>query len=161
MGVFVQLIATYAPYLYAACGLVALYQLYRLWQVRADRRQAVFSLERQRAMRELYGIFTVAMLLLLVLGSTYFASSTLPQVTAAAATPAPTLPAEFSLQIVPTNTPLFVTPSPTPTVTTTPTGLPPTPEPGVTPSPRLRRCLPRQRHRHRRHAPGRRVGCLR
>ncbi len=135
MGVFVQLIATYAPYLYAACGLVALYQLYRLWQVRADRRQAVFSLERQRAMRELYGIFTVAMLLLLVLGSTYFASSTLPRVTAAAATPAPTLPAEFSLQIVPTNTPLFVTPSPTPTVTSTPTGLPPTPEPGVTPSP--------------------------
>ena len=51
MAVLIELLATYAPYIYAACGLVALYQLYRLSQVRADRRQAVFSLERNRAMR--------------------------------------------------------------------------------------------------------------
>ena len=130
MAVLIELLATYAPYIYATCGLVALYQLYRLSQVRADRRQAVFSLERNRAMRQLYGIFTVAMALLLALGITYFASSTLPPSLAGAAdaTPdaRPTLPAGFSLQIIPTNTPLFVTPSPAPTATVTPTPLPAT-----------------------------------
>ena len=30
MAVLIELLATYAPYIYAACGLVALYQLYRL-----------------------------------------------------------------------------------------------------------------------------------
>lgn len=128
MAVLIELLATYAPYVYAVCGLVALYQLYRLAQVRADRRQAVFSLERNRAIRQLYGIFTVALALLLAMGVTYFASSALPRAAAseAGATPEvrPTLPPEFSLQIIPTNTPLFVTPSPTPTETVTPTPLP-------------------------------------
>jgi hypothetical protein len=127
MAVLIELLAAYAPYIYAACGLVALYQLYRLTQVRADRRQAVFSLERNRAMRQLYGIFTVAMALLLAMGVTYFASSTLPRAAASGADAPdarPTLPPQFSLQIVPTNTPLFVTPSPTPTETVTPTPLP-------------------------------------
>jgi hypothetical protein len=124
MGVLIQLLATYAPYIYLVCGLVALYQLYRLTQVRADRRQAVFSLERERAVRSLYGIFTIALLLVAVMGVTYFASSTLPR--AAAATPTEELPPEFSLQIVPTNTPLPATPSATPTTTVTPSPLPPT-----------------------------------
>ena len=133
MAVLIELLATYAPYIYAVCGLVALYQLYRLSQARANRRQAVFSLERNRAMRQLYGIFTVAMALLLTMGVTYFASSTLPRATARAAeaTPdvRPTLPPEFSLQIIPTNTPLFVTPSPIPVETATPTPLPVTATP--------------------------------
>lgn len=128
MVVLIELLSTYAPYIYAVCGLVALYQLYRLAQVRADRRQAVFSLERNRALRQLYGIFTVAMALLLAMGITYFASSTLPRAVAsesgAGPEARPTLPPQFSLQIVPTNTPLFVTPSPTPTETVTPTPLP-------------------------------------
>lgn len=126
MGVLIQILATYAPYIYLVCGLVALYQLYRLAQVRADRRQAVFSLERERAVRSLYGIFTSALILVAVMGVTYFASSTLPK--AAAAEPAETegLPPEFSLQIVPTNTPIPVTPSATPTETITPPPPPPT-----------------------------------
>jgi hypothetical protein len=127
MGVIVQIIATYAPYIYLVCGLVALYQFYRLWLARADRRQAVFSLERERALRELYGIFTVAMILLLVMGITYFAASTLPRATATEPAAEPTLPAGFSLQIIPTNTPLPVTPSATPTATATP--IPATPAP--------------------------------
>ena len=124
MGVLIQIVATYAPYIYLVCGLVALYQLYRLTQVRADRRQAVFSLERERALRELYGIFTVAMVLLLVMGITYFSSITLPKASVAGPSPQETLPPEFSLQIVPTNTPLPATPSATPTATITP--VPPT-----------------------------------
>ncbi len=79
MGVLIQILATYAPYIYLVCGLVALYQLYRLTQVRADRRQAVFSLERERAVRSLYSIFTIALILVAVMGVTYFASSTLPK----------------------------------------------------------------------------------
>jgi len=127
MGVLIQILATYAPYIYLVCGLVALFQLYRLTQVRADRRQAVFSLERERAVRSLYSIFTIALILVAVMGVTYFASSTLPKA-AAAAEPVATeeLPPEFSLQIVPTNTPLPVTPSATPTETITPPPPPPT-----------------------------------
>jgi hypothetical protein len=126
MGVLIEILASYAPYIYLVCGLVALYQLYRLLQVRADRRQAVFSLERERAIRNLYGIFTVALILVLVMGVTYFAGSTLPRAAAAEPTPDEELPPEFSLQIVPTNTPLPVTPSATPTTTITPSPPPPT-----------------------------------
>ncbi len=127
MGVLIQVLATYAPYIYLVCGLVALFQLYRLTQVRADRRQAVFSLERERAVRSLYSIFTIALILVAVMGVTYFASSTLPKA-ATAAEPVATeeLPPEFSLQIVPTNTPIAVTPSATPVETITPTPPPPT-----------------------------------
>jgi hypothetical protein len=126
MGVLIQILATYAPYIYLVCGLVALYQLYRLTQVRADRRQAVFSLERERAVRSLYGIFTIALILVAVMGVTYFASSTLPKAAAAEPVATEVLPPEFSLQIVPTNTPLPVTPSATPTETVTPPPPPPT-----------------------------------
>jgi len=126
MGVLIQILATYAPYIYLVCGLVALYQLYRLTQVRADRRQAVFSLERERAVRSLYGIFTIALILVAVMGVTYFASSTLPKAAAAEPVATEELPPEFSLQIVPTNTPLPVTPSATPTETITPPPPPPT-----------------------------------
>lgn len=130
MVVVFQIIATYAPYIYLICGLTALYQLYRLWQVREERRQAIFMLERERAVRELSGIFSVAMLLLVIMGFTYFASRTIPQAIVAAPEAEPTLPPQFALVITPTNTPLPVTPSPTPTETATPTPEPPTPEPG-------------------------------
>ncbi|MFN3334391.1 MAG: hypothetical protein ACK47M_17935, partial [Caldilinea sp.] len=73
------------------CGLAALYQLYRLWQVRSERRQAIFSLERERAVRDLGSIFTVAMILLALMGLTYFASRTIPQAIVAAPAAEPTL----------------------------------------------------------------------
>ena len=38
MGFLVEAIANIAPYIYATCGLLALFQLYRTWQVRAERR---------------------------------------------------------------------------------------------------------------------------
>jgi hypothetical protein len=131
MVVVFQIVATYAPYIYLVCGLAALYQLYRLWQVRGERRQALFSLERERAVRDLSSIFTVAMLLLIVMGVTYFASSTIPRAIVAAPQAEPTLPPQFALIITPTNTPIPVTPSATPTGTTTPTPEPPTPDPAA------------------------------
>lgn len=129
MLVLLQVIATYAPYIYLVCGLVALYQLYRLWQVRSERRQAVFSLERERAVRDLSSIFMTAMVLLVLMGVTYFASRTLPQAIVAAPDVEPSLPPEFAIVITPTNTPLPVTPSATSTGTMTPTPEPPTPDP--------------------------------
>jgi len=77
MGILIQYIATYAPWIYFVCGVIALYQLYRTWLVRAERRQAVFSLEREKAVRDMGSIFSTALLLLLAMGITYFTSTTL------------------------------------------------------------------------------------
>jgi hypothetical protein len=140
MEVFIELVATYAPYIYAACGLVALYQLYRLWQVRSDRRQAVFSLERERASRDLAGIFTVAMVLLLFMGGTYFSSQVLATAVATetpggeVATPEE-LPEDLIVNLIITPTPLPMTPSPTPTATETPIAPTATPDPLNQPTP--------------------------
>ncbi|MEO8207985.1 MAG: hypothetical protein ABI598_03030, partial [Chloroflexota bacterium] len=59
------------------CGLVALYQLYKIWAVRAERKQAVFSLEREKAINDTYGILAIALILLMTMGLTYFMSTTL------------------------------------------------------------------------------------
>ncbi|NJN83099.1 MAG: hypothetical protein HC802_12980 [Caldilineaceae bacterium] len=133
------------PWIYAVCGLTALYQIYRVWQVRIERRQAVFSLEREKAMRDIYNIFTIAMLLLITMGVTYFFSNTLAiavePLVSEALRPTPGVP----FVPTPTSTPLPSTP--TPTITPTPgealatatpfetpagleeTALPPTPTP--------------------------------
>ena len=113
MGIIIQYVATYAPWIYATCGLVALYHIYKIWLVRSERRQAVFSLEREKAIRDTYSIFAVAMILLLAMGLTYFVSTTLatavePLVREARA-PTPPLP----FVPTPTNTPLPATPTPT------------------------------------------------
>lgn len=122
MGFVIEAVATYAAYIYAVCGLVALYHIYRVWLVRAERRQAVFSLEREKAMRELFGVFYVALMLLGTMGVTYFVSTTLAQavepLVAESREPQPDLP----FMPTPTSTPLPVTPTepaslPTATVT--------------------------------------------
>jgi len=112
MGFIIEAVATYAAYAYALCGLVALYHIYKVWLVRSERRQAVFSLEREKAMRELFGIFYVAMLLVGLMGVTYFVSTTLAQavepLVADSRNPQPDLP----FMPTPTNTPLPVTLTP-------------------------------------------------
>ena len=77
MSILIDYVATYAPWIYFVCGVVALYQMYRTWLVRIERRQAVFSLEREKAVRDLGNIFSTALLLLLIMGITYFTSATL------------------------------------------------------------------------------------
>jgi len=113
MGIIIQYVATYAPWIYATCGLVALYHIYKIWLVRSERRQAVFSLEREKAIRDTYSIFAVAMILLLAMGLTYFVSTTLATavepLVAEARAPTPPLP----FVPTPTNTPLPATPTPT------------------------------------------------
>ncbi len=155
MGFLIEAVSTYSAYIYAACGLVALYHIYRVWQVRSERRQAVFSLEREKAVRELYGIFYVAMVLLITMGLTYFVSTTLAAavepIVSESRSPQPNLPfvptpTNTPLAILPTNTPggLLVEPTatavPTTTLQVTPTAVTDTenaetPEPGPTAAP--------------------------
>ncbi|MCC6457092.1 MAG: DUF2975 domain-containing protein [Caldilineaceae bacterium] len=117
MGIVIQSVANYAPWIYAICGLVALYQLYKIWAVRAERKQAVFSLEREKAINDTYSILAIALILLMTMGLTYFMSTTLAQavepLVAEALVPTPALP----FYPTPTNTPLSVTPTPTRTAT--------------------------------------------
>ena len=49
MGMVIQSVANYAPWIYAICGLVALYQLYKIWAVRAERKQAAATADANRA----------------------------------------------------------------------------------------------------------------
>lgn len=128
MSFLIRYVADAAPWIYAICGLVALYQLYKTWLARAERRQAVFSLEREKALSDLYNIFLVAMILLVVMGGTYFVSTTL----ATAVEPlveetlAPTPQALFIP--TPTNTPLPATETPTVTPTAPPRSPTPVPQ---------------------------------
>jgi hypothetical protein len=117
MGIVIQSVANYAPWIYAICGLVALYQLYKIWAVRAERKQAVFSLEREKAISDTYSILAIALILLFTMGITYFVSTTLREAVAPlvneALMPTPALP----FVATPTNTPLPVTATPTRTPT--------------------------------------------
>jgi hypothetical protein len=147
MTTLIQFVGIYAPYIYAVCGIVALYQIYRTWQVRGERRQAVFSLEREKAVRELYSIFSSALLLLVIMGITYFVSNTLAAASGEQAnalpTPTPTLgPVIPGALVTPTYTPLPATETPPPTntappvaPTAAPTTLAEAPTPAATPVP--------------------------
>lgn len=146
MTTLIETVANYAQWIYGLCGLTALYQIYRLWTVRAERRQAVFSLERAKATQEIQSIFSIALLLLVAMGGTYFISTTL------ALAVEPTSPAVVSANPVgevilptPTHTPAPTTPTPAVVPTTsisqvvtlaptpTPTLAPPSPTPAPPP----------------------------
>lgn len=119
MGFLIHYLSIYAPWVYAICGLIALYHIYKLWQVRAERRQAIFSLEREKALKDLYHIFFVCMVLLSVMGLTYFSSTVLARavdpIVAEALAPAPT-----PLNGLPTPSPTPLPATPTPLATPTP-----------------------------------------
>lgn len=106
MTILIDYLATYAPWIYFVCGVVALYQMYRTWLVRAERRQAVFSLEREKAVRDLGNIFSIAMSLLFVMGITYFMSTTLVQALEPLVNEARSPSPDLDFVPTPTNTPL-------------------------------------------------------
>ncbi|MBX2997450.1 MAG: hypothetical protein KF893_02985 [Caldilineaceae bacterium] len=132
MGFLIQFVADTAPFIYAVCGFLALLQLYRTWQTRAERRQAIFSLEREKSLNDLYNIFISAMALLMVMGMTYFVSTTLAKAVEPLVEEARNpQPAAVAMMPTPTNTPLPTTPTPivSPTAevdddTSTPTPVP-------------------------------------
>lgn len=111
MTILIDYVANYAPWIYFVCGIIALYQMYRTWLVRAERRQAVFSLEREKAVRDLSNIFSTAMVLVLVMGITYFTSTTLARALEPLIEEAQSPSPELDFIPTPTNTPLPVTPT--------------------------------------------------
>ena len=77
METLIRVIGQYAQWIYALCGFTALYNIYRTWQIRAERRQAVFTLERQKVVDDLYKILFTSILLLTIMGVTYFVGDVL------------------------------------------------------------------------------------
>ncbi|MEM7537831.1 MAG: hypothetical protein AAF639_37015 [Chloroflexota bacterium] len=121
MSLLIQYVAQYSAYIYAICGAIALWQVYRTWRVRGERRQAVFTLEREKAIRDLYNIFMIALLLLFCMGMTYFTSTTLATAVGPLVTEAQVPMPENDVILIPTDTPLAI-------VTSAPTSTP-TPQP--------------------------------
>ena len=74
MSLIVEYITSFAPWIYGLCGLIALYYLYQVRLIRAERRQAVFALERERAARLLTRLLARVTVLVLAMGLTYLVS---------------------------------------------------------------------------------------
>lgn len=107
----IENISTLAPWIYGLCGLAALYFLFRVRTIRNERRQAIFSLEREQAARILTRVSARAAAIVCIMAFTYTISAVLAKAveeeqqgeTAAAPetsveepapTPAPPAPAE-------------------------------------------------------------------
>jgi hypothetical protein len=142
MAILVDFIRTYAPWAYGACALIALWYLRVVILARRERRYAVFSLERETALNRVYGAWTAAIALIIVMGLVYFLSTVVfdkveplvgevqqpfTPVVAINSPPSvtPTLPLP---EITPTYTP---TPRPRPTLRPEPTAILFTPTPIV------------------------------
>lgn len=140
MAIVVKLITDYAPWIYAVCGLVALWYLRVAIVARRERRQAAFTLEREAALNKTYQAFAMALLLLIVMGIIYFITTWLATavqpLVVAVVSPTPT--ALVLPSATPTPEPVTATPSPTPVPTKAPTPRPtPTPAPVVTRPPAI------------------------
>jgi hypothetical protein len=125
MSVVIQLIADYSPWIYALCGMIALWYLREAYLVRRERRQAMYTLEREAAVVRIRSMFGIALVLILMIAAVYTISSYLTEVVEV-----PTVEEEVASALTPTASVLQSTP--------TPTDLPPTPVPTVTPTPRPR-----------------------
>jgi hypothetical protein len=138
MAIVVKLITDYAPWLYAACGLVALWYLRVAIIARRERRQAAFTLEREAALNRTYQAFAAALVLLVVMGLVYFTTTwiatAVEPLVVAVVSPTPT--ALVLPTATPTAEPVTATPSPTPLATKAPTPRPtPTATTAVTRAP--------------------------
>ena len=101
MSLLIQIAEQYSAWIYAICGCIALYQIYRTWRVRVERRQAMFTLEREQAARELYSIFIVACWLLFCMGLTYWTSTTLANAIDTSGSDEPQVYVPLGLTVVP------------------------------------------------------------
>ena len=124
MAVLVRIISNNATWIYLACLLAALYLLRSALLARRERQQAAFQLERETALNRTHSTLRWAILLMVVMGLTYFVANTL----AVAVEP-------IIAEADPTPTPVFLLDTPTPTPEAT---LPPTETPTITPTPRPR-----------------------
>lgn len=79
MSLIIEYIASLAPWIYGLCGLIALYYLYKVHTIRMERRQAIFSLEHERAARLMANVTARVAGLILLMGLTYVVSDVLAQ----------------------------------------------------------------------------------
>ncbi len=105
MTVVINLIREYAPWMYGVCVLIALWYLRVAILARAERRYAVFALERETALNRTYGAWTATIALGVVMGLVYLTSTWVSEAVRPMA------------EEISTPTPIVVTPSrPTPTL---------------------------------------------
>ena len=155
MSVLVRLVADYALWIYAMCGMIALWYLREAFLLRRERRQAMYTLEREATQDRVRNIFGIAFVLLAVMGLIYYISNYLVEAV-------PTLTIEEEIKaltpsaglLLPTPTPTPEPPTPTPTTTPTPRPRPtkrpmesptlelPTVQPAICPDPRSSLTLP-------------------
>lgn len=134
MAIVIEFIKQYAPWVYGACALAALWYLRVVILARRERRHAVFTLERETALNRVYGAWVAAIVLMLIMGAIYLLSTVVsdavqPLIEADQPTPTATGPAVVG---VPAETPTLPLPDTTPTGT--PTRRPrPTARPQATP----------------------------
>ena len=75
MAIVVQFIKDYAPWVYGVCALIAMWYLRTAFLARRERRFAVFALEKEAALNRTYGAWSVAFILLFVMGAVYVTST--------------------------------------------------------------------------------------
>lgn len=141
MAIIIKYIQEYAPWIYGACALIALWYLRVAILARRERRYAFFTLEREAALNRTYRAWTAALVLMVIMGLVYLLSTVVSEaveplveeietptpavVTRPSATPTLPLP-----ETTPTNTP---SPRPRPTIRPEPTMIRPTVTPAVQP----------------------------
>ncbi len=139
MRILLELIASYAKWIYLACALGAMWYLHVVYRARKERLAALFALEKEVARHQVYTAATATFVLTLIMAGTYLASTKLVDIVPE--------PVEAPILSTP-ETVLLATPTPTPppTATPTPTSTPtrkpkrptPTPKPMPTPTPAIR-----------------------
>lgn len=117
MAIVVDIIRQYAPWIYGACALIALWYLRVVILARSERRFSVFNLEKETALNKTYGAWGATLGIVVVMGLVYFLSTYVSEAVR------PLVEADQ-----PTTTPSFIsaigTAGPTPTL----------PEPEITPT---------------------------
>lgn len=142
MAIIVDFVRQYAPWVYGACALMALWYLRVVILARRERRQAVFTLEREAALNRVYGAWMGTLGLIAVMGIVYLLSTVVSEAvrplveeSAPSGTP-PVVVAAGSPTVTPTLPLPDITPTRTATTRPRPTPRPlPTAEPQITPTP--------------------------
>lgn len=142
MAIIVDFVRQYAPWVYGACALMALWYLRVVILARHERRQAVFTLEREAALNRVYGAWMGTLGLIAVMGIVYLLSTVVSEAirplveeSTSPGTP-PIVVAAGSPTVTPTLPLPDITPTRTATTRPRPTPRPlPTAEPQITPTP--------------------------
>lgn len=136
MAIIIDFIKDYALWVYAACALAALWYLRVVILARRERRNAVFTLERETAMNRVYGAWTAAILLIVIMGLIYLLSTVVSDAIQPLVAESPSTPMtpEVASETTPRATPTLPLPEITPTHTATLRPRPPPrPQPTLAP----------------------------